>query len=86
MTTTHKHECEHLLSTHCTRGAGMPKRQRCAHCKGRIHVYAGLWGVFAWTAENHYPLANAIETFTSKAYADRIADAGDNTVVRWISA
>ena len=79
-----KWQCEHAKWTSCSRGDGTPKRKKCAYCGGRIRVLHGLWGVFAWTGDGHYPLSNALATFTSRKRADAAADKGDNTVVRWI--
>jgi hypothetical protein len=70
-------------ATH-THGNGKPSRKRCAYCNGAFYVYTGLWGVFTWTGDGRYPEVTALRTFTRYAAAEAFADAGDETVVRWI--
>ena len=67
-----------------TRGNGKPSRKACACCKGSLRVYTGLWGVFTWTGDGRYPEAAALKTFTREQPAQTMAEAGDQTVVRWI--
>lgn len=67
-----------------TRGNGKPSRKRCAGCGGAFYVYTGLWGVFTWTGDGRYPEAAALATFTREQPAQAMAEAGKETVVRWI--
>lgn len=67
-----------------TYGNGKPVRKRCAGCRGEFYVYTGLWGVFTWTGDGRYPEAAALRTFTREQPAQAMAEAGDQTVVRWI--
>ena len=46
----------------------------------------GIWGVFVWTGNGHYPRAAALATFVSKVRAERYASAHDEAVVRFIVA
>ena len=78
-------QCEHA-SALCPRGTGAPSRKSCKHCGGRLRVDVGIWGVFVWTGNGHYPRAAALATFVSKIRAERYASAHDEAVVRFIVA
>lgn len=64
------------------KGEGSPPRKRCRYCRGEFNVQEGLWGVFVWRGDGHYPMADAVETSSSLRGAERLAV--DALVVRWI--
>ena len=74
-----------------TRGNGKPSRKTCAGCKGPLHVYSGLWGVFTWTGDGRYPEAAALRTGTRESVLQAYVDSENtrtgyeaNLVLRWI--
>lgn len=58
---------------------------RCRVCGTSIGKVEGYYGVFVWTPDGRYPLANAIRKYRSEKLAYRYVDKAGrrDLVVRW---
>ena len=87
MGTTHR--CLLGATSRCgARIGGAPKTAKCRACGGAWLVQQGWFGVFAWTGDGRYPVANAVSLHATERMADKRIDA-DTTgtlVVRWVTA
>lgn len=81
-----QHRCIHGVTPRCTRGAGRPKRQKCAGCGGGFVVIEGVYGVFLWRGDGRYPITEAISTHEREAAAEREIKKDDRLVVRFVTA
>jgi hypothetical protein len=60
------------------------KRTKCKYCGSQIYTQQGLWGVFTWTGDGRYSLADAHRTFVRKSAADKYTTNDETYVVRWL--
>lgn len=84
MKTGHRYECRRR----CARpdvGNGQPRRKACSWCGGAYIVHEGVWGVFEWSGQGRYPVAEAKSLHSQEWRASKATD-GTDLVVRWVDA